>query len=91
MHHHPVFRPHSTPVYSNTAFRLLSYAIESIVGDKFDEIAKQCVLKPLKLNHTSMKKPADDLGVIPRGDIMWSHDPRRRRAVSTPIVKNFPS
>jgi hypothetical protein len=34
----------------------------------------ESVLKPLVLNHTSIRKPADGLGVIPQGDSMWSYD-----------------
>jgi CubicO group peptidase (beta-lactamase class C family) len=74
VHHHPVFLPHSTPIYSNTAFRLLSYALEAIVGDKFESVMEECVFKLLLLNHTSIRKPADSFGVIPQGDSMWSYD-----------------
>jgi CubicO group peptidase (beta-lactamase class C family) len=74
VHHHPVFRPHSTPIYSNTAFRILSYALEEIIGDSFDNIIEECVFKPLVLNHSGMHKPADNSGVIPQGDSMWSYD-----------------
>ncbi|KAE9373571.1 beta-lactamase/transpeptidase-like protein [Stipitochalara longipes BDJ] len=74
VHHHPVFRPHSTPIYSNTAFRILGYAIEAIVGENFDNITEKSILKPLQLNHSSVKKPADNLGAIPQGDSMWSYD-----------------
>jgi CubicO group peptidase (beta-lactamase class C family) len=74
VHRHPVFLPHSTPIYSNTAFRILSYALEAITEDNFENIMSECVLKPLVLDHTSISKPADILGVIPEGDSMWSYD-----------------
>jgi len=74
VHHHPVFLPQSTPIYSNTAFRLLSYALEAILGDNFESIMGECVFKLLLLNHTSIQKPADSFGVIPQGDSMWSYD-----------------
>ena len=73
VHHHPVFRPHSTPIYSNTALRLLSYALEAITGNNFDNLMEECVFKPLILNHTSIRKPSDNLGVIPQGDSTWSY------------------
>jgi CubicO group peptidase (beta-lactamase class C family) len=74
IHHHPVFLPYSTPIYSNTAFRILSYAIEAITGVTFDNLIEECVFKHLLLNNTSMHNPADSLGVIPQGDSYWSYD-----------------
>ena len=75
VHHHPVFRPHSTPIYSNTAFRILSYALETIAGNSLENIMKENVFKPLGLKHTSIRKPVDDsLGVIPQGNSVWFYD-----------------
>jgi CubicO group peptidase (beta-lactamase class C family) len=70
-----VFRPHSIPIYSNTAFRILSYALEIIANKTFEDIMEESVFKPLGLNNTSIRKPdKDSLGVIPQGQSMWFYD-----------------
>ncbi|EON62896.1 hypothetical protein W97_02121 [Coniosporium apollinis CBS 100218] len=72
---HPVFSPQSTPIYSNTAFRLLSYVLETTAGDSFENIMERDVFQDLGMTHTSVRKPQDDsLGVIPEGDSMWAFD-----------------
>jgi hypothetical protein len=40
----------------------------------FERISEECVFKPLLLKHTSIRQPADNLGVVPNGDSMWSYD-----------------
>jgi CubicO group peptidase (beta-lactamase class C family) len=71
---HPVFLPQSTPIYSNTAFRILSYAIEAIANDSFENIMKRSFIEPLSLAHTTYRKPKNSLGVIPEGDSNWAYD-----------------
>lgn len=72
---HPVFLAQSTPIYSNTAFRILSYAMEAIAGDSYEDIVNKSIIQPLALQHTSVRKPQDDYhGVIPQGDSYWDYD-----------------
>jgi CubicO group peptidase (beta-lactamase class C family) len=69
---HPVFLSQSTPVYSNTAFRILSYAMEVITGETYENIVMQSIVEPLGLAHTTVFKPQDNsAGVIPQGDSSW--------------------
>jgi CubicO group peptidase (beta-lactamase class C family) len=70
----PVFLIQSTPIYSNTAFRILSYALEAIAGDDFENFMERNVIKLFRLDYTGFHKPADKLGVIPLGDSIWSYD-----------------
>jgi CubicO group peptidase (beta-lactamase class C family) len=72
---HPVFLPQSTPIYSNTAFRILSYAIEAISGDTYDNIVQKSIIEPLGLAYTTIRKPERNFaGVIPQGDSLWDYD-----------------
>jgi hypothetical protein len=70
----PVFTPYQSPAYSNVAFQLLGYAIESITGDTFPNVLKTKVFGPLNMTHSSYSKPADSLGVIPfvSEDLWWN-------------------
>ncbi|KAF2653638.1 beta-lactamase/transpeptidase-like protein [Lophiostoma macrostomum CBS 122681] len=61
----PTYRPDTTPVYSNTAFMLLAYALEDISGKSFDVILKTKLVDPLGLTHTSKIAPDEAKGVIP--------------------------
>ena len=62
----PVFAPFTTPIYSNTAFRILSYAMENITGKAFASSLDDKIIKPLNLSRTSLHKPGNDaFGVIP--------------------------
>jgi CubicO group peptidase (beta-lactamase class C family) len=68
----PVFSSFQTPVYSNSAFQILSYALENITGKDFGTLMEQGIFEPLNLSHTSYMKPDDSLGVIP-GDKTSTH------------------
>ena len=63
---HPVFLSTTTPIYSNAAFQILSYALESITGKPFESSLDDKVFKPLGMNASSLSEPADtSSGVIP--------------------------
>ncbi|ORX95317.1 beta-lactamase/transpeptidase-like protein [Clohesyomyces aquaticus] len=61
----PTFLPNTKPAYSNTAFMLLGYALETITGQPYKEILKDSLIDPLGLTGTSYSKPEDDEGVVP--------------------------
>ncbi|KAL6910108.1 beta-lactamase/transpeptidase-like protein [Trichoderma evansii] len=70
---HPVFPPYGTALYSNAAYRILSYVIEAITGKSYEEVLKQDVFGPLGLKHSSSLPPVSSgAGVIPEGDAGWS-------------------
>ncbi|EFR00001.1 hypothetical protein MGYG_03008 [Nannizzia gypsea CBS 118893] len=50
----PVALPGTTPIYSNDAFRILGYIVESISGKSFASVLNQRILEPLKLGKTSL-------------------------------------
>jgi hypothetical protein len=60
----PIFATFQTPVYSNSAFQILSYALESITGQDFGTLMEDGLFKPLNLSNTSYTQPDDSLGVI---------------------------
>lgn len=62
---HPIFLPNTKPIYSNTAFTILAFALESMVQRPFREILESVLFAPLKLNGTFYSKPVDSRGAIP--------------------------
>ncbi|KAI0173261.1 beta-lactamase/transpeptidase-like protein [Hypoxylon sp. FL1284] len=73
---HPSLAPYQTPAYSNVAFQLLGYALETITGKPFQAIMEESVLGPLGLTNTFVRAPNDSLGVIPgdRYKTTWAFD-----------------
>ncbi|KAI9687086.1 MAG: hypothetical protein M1822_002496 [Bathelium mastoideum] len=62
----PVYAPNTTPIYSNTGFQILAYALESIAGRPLSEILQERIFSPLSLSSTFTTAPANDSqGVIP--------------------------
>lgn len=63
---HPVLPPFESPVYSNAAFQILSYALENITGTSFQSLFQRSLIEALKLNATSYALPASsNSSVIP--------------------------
>ncbi|KAK8050326.1 beta-lactamase family protein [Apiospora phragmitis] len=63
---YPSFAPWKTPAYSNIAFQLLSYALETMTGRSFVASLNVTVLNPLNMRHTYYDNPPDSVGIIPR-------------------------
>lgn len=62
----PIFRPNTSPLYSNTGIILLAYALESLTGRPYKDILEAALIDRLKLSGTSFSKPAEDKrSVIP--------------------------
>ncbi|KAF4629589.1 hypothetical protein G7Y89_g8558 [Cudoniella acicularis] len=72
----PVVATFQTPIYSNAAFQILSYALEQISGEDFSSIFHNTLIEPLNLSHTSYNKPNDSLGVVPGDETatFWNYD-----------------
>ncbi|KAE8451681.1 hypothetical protein EG329_003138 [Mollisiaceae sp. DMI_Dod_QoI] len=64
-HLYPAFGSAETPAYSNIAFQIFSYALETITGKSFESSVEDSILKPLGLNHTYYNTPNESIGVIP--------------------------
>ncbi|KAI1090268.1 beta-lactamase/transpeptidase-like protein [Rostrohypoxylon terebratum] len=62
---YPSLAPFQTPAYSNVAFQLLGYALETITGRTFQALLDETVIKPLGLNNTFLRAPEDSRGIIP--------------------------
>ncbi|KAF3066495.1 putative beta-lactamase-like 1 [Daldinia childiae] len=62
---YPSLAPFQTPAYSNVAFQLLGYALETITGKTFQTLMEESVIRPLGLNNTFLKAPEDSRGIIP--------------------------
>jgi hypothetical protein len=71
----PVFAPQTTPVYSNTAYRMLGYIIQAIGGTRFDKLLHSSVLRPLNMTTTTYAIPSGGGSwVIPNGESGWYQD-----------------
>ncbi|KAI9700055.1 MAG: hypothetical protein M1836_002589 [Candelina mexicana] len=68
LNRHPVVAPFSTPIYSNIAYQLVAYALESISKRPFRDLFQDNLVKPLNLTRTSLTKPGNDsMGLIGEG------------------------
>lgn len=71
----PVFLPGTTPIYSNTAFQILSYVLEHIKGTSFETMLNRSILEPLNMTDSGLLPPSDSTkGVIPANETAsgWS-------------------
>ncbi|KAI1775764.1 beta-lactamase/transpeptidase-like protein [Hypoxylon cercidicola] len=73
---YPSLAPYQTPAYSNVAFQLLGYALETITGETFQTLVEETVIKPLALDNTFLRAPEDSRGIIPGDRIgtAWAFD-----------------
>lgn len=55
--HAPVFGSASTPIFSNTGFIVLAYALEHISRRSFSDMLDSRVLRPLNMTSTSLLQP----------------------------------
>ncbi|KAH0847412.1 hypothetical protein AYO21_03681 [Fonsecaea monophora] len=72
-----VFETFHTPAYSNNAFRLLGYVVETITNTSYATALQQLVLDPLDLKMTFVRQPPNDVrGAIPGNTTSsgWSQD-----------------
>ncbi|KAI0101490.1 beta-lactamase/transpeptidase-like protein [Nemania sp. FL0031] len=73
---YPSFAPFTSPAYSNVAFQLLGYALETMTGKTFESLLQETVLGPLGLNSTFLRAPERARGIIPGNPDQtgWSFD-----------------
>ncbi|KAF2015175.1 beta-lactamase/transpeptidase-like protein [Aaosphaeria arxii CBS 175.79] len=62
---YPSYPPWQTATYSDVAYQLLAYALESISGKSFKDILEERIIKPLGLNHTYYEFAPPSEGIIP--------------------------
>lgn len=61
-----IFETFHTPAYSNNAFRLLGYVVETITNTSYATAIQQLVLDPLGLKMTFVRQPPHDVhGAVP--------------------------
>ncbi|KAJ5176200.1 uncharacterized protein N7482_002077 [Penicillium canariense] len=73
---HPIVPTSSTPVYSNAAFQILAYVLETMTGRTYEQLLQRDIIEPLGLNGTYYNTPNMSLGVIPDqlGEYYWNFD-----------------
>ncbi|KAE8441352.1 hypothetical protein EG329_005501 [Mollisiaceae sp. DMI_Dod_QoI] len=71
---HPVYAPSTSPIYSNVAFQILTYALENITGLDMPTMVSNSLLKPLNLTHSSWTVPkSNSSSILPQGN-SWALD-----------------
>lgn len=60
----PVTSVFHMPSYSNMAYQLLAYAIESITGQSFADTVTKALVEPLGLSRTFLSNPGNDSNAI---------------------------
>lgn len=90
-HLYPAFASGETPAYSNIAFQIFSYALETITGKSFQSSVQDGILTPLGLNNTYYTTPYSSLGVIPGSwkDTQWAVQLGDESPYVTPPPKRF--
>ncbi|OTA70542.1 beta-lactamase/transpeptidase-like protein [Hypoxylon sp. EC38] len=68
----PVFAPYTSPLYSNTAFFILSLVIESVSGLPFSDFVQKHILDIVNMPSTTYTKPDDKVGAISLDDAIWN-------------------
>lgn len=63
---HPIVASYESPVYSNSAFQILGYALENITGQSMNDLFDQYLIESLDLTSTSYHVPdKPDTSIIP--------------------------
>ncbi|GAM38701.1 hypothetical protein TCE0_033r09643 [Talaromyces pinophilus] len=62
---HPMAPTSFTPIYSNAAIQILSYALEAITNKTYNALLEEYLFEPLGLNDSYYDVPADNVGIIP--------------------------
>ncbi|GAB1317827.1 Beta-lactamase 2 [Madurella fahalii] len=68
----PVQLPFSPQtVYSNIAFPILAFAVESLTNQSFASFVQNEILNPINMTRTFAATPNDTVGFIPANDVFW--------------------
>ncbi|WZH47161.1 beta-lactamase/transpeptidase-like protein [Fusarium acuminatum] len=69
----PITSTGNTPVYSNLAYQILAYALESMTGKSFEKSIKSSLLSPLSMKRTTLEAPKDKKNaMIPKNELVSS-------------------
>lgn len=69
---HPVYRPFTTPVYSNIGYSLLGLVIEKVSGQSYADYLEYNIIKKAGMNRTTVTDaPASNLGFLPAESNWW--------------------
>jgi CubicO group peptidase (beta-lactamase class C family) len=67
----PLFAPNQVSTYSNLNFEILGLVLERITNQTYKDYIQEAIFSPLNMSHSTLSKPADDLGVIPVEPHWW--------------------
>lgn len=69
----PVFPPNMKSSYSNMAYILLGFVIETVSGKDYQTALDELILRRLGMQQTTVKRPNDSDGVIPAVKNDWNY------------------
>ena len=69
----PVFAPNYQSTYSNIAYILLGFVLESVTAKSYQDTLSSSILGPLGMHHTTVVRPKDSMGVIPALYNDWAY------------------
>lgn len=75
--HHPVYKPFTTPTYSNLGIDLLGLALERISKKTYAEYIQDSIITPLGLRNTNVTAPLSSEAFIPNQTVeedLWDVD-----------------
>ena len=68
----PIYRPFTTPVYSNIGYSVLGRVIENVSGQTYADYLERNVIGKAGMNRTTVADaPASNLGFIPAESNWW--------------------
>lgn len=68
----PAYLPDTTPAYSNAAFATLGLILEVVANSSFNNVLRDLLITPLKLNGTTISAPTDSTNAVIPGDATLS-------------------
>lgn len=69
-----MYHPNSRATYSNMAFVLLGFALESLSGLSYEEVVDMTIFQRVGMGNARLSKPLDSEGVIPNMTNDWNAD-----------------
>ncbi|KAL9082398.1 MAG: hypothetical protein Q9165_008903, partial [Trypethelium subeluteriae] len=60
----PIFLPSRTPIYSDAAFQVLAFAVESFTGESFDRVLDKYIFNTLDMSSSTLREPNGQINRI---------------------------
>ena len=74
MRRDPIYEPNDRSTYSNVAFVLLGFALETLTNLPYEDVISKTIFEPLGMRKSTLTKPSDSEGIIPDTVNDWFTD-----------------